>query len=69
MKEYIIEDDIVGEAQFRRIAFGKVTGELIRCQDRYFCDTFQRKNWCTKYDHAVTQDGFCAWAEPKEPEE
>ena len=40
--------------------------ELIRCKDCYFYDTFQRKHYCTKYDHSVKQDGFCAWAERKE---
>ena len=42
--------------------------ELIRCKDCYFCGTFQRKHYCTKYEHSVKQDGFCAWAEPKETE-
>ena len=40
--------------------------ELIRCKDCYFYDTFQRKHYCTKYDHSVKQNGYCAWAEPKE---
>lgn len=41
---------------------------VIRCKDCYFCGTFQRKNYCTKYEHSVKQDGFCSWAEPKETE-
>lgn len=41
---------------------------VIRCKDCYFCGTFQRKNYCTKYEHSVKQDGFCAWAKPKESE-
>lgn len=40
-------------------------GSLIRCKDCYFYGTFQRKHYCTKYDHTVKRDGFCAWAEPK----
>ncbi len=39
---------------------------VIRCKDCYFFGTFQRKHYCEKYDHAVTQDGYCAWAERKE---
>ena len=39
---------------------------VIRCKDCYFYGTFQRKHYCTKYEHSVKQDGFCAWAEPKE---
>lgn len=49
----------------KEVEFAKV----IRCKDCYFCGTFQRKNWCTKYEHSVKQDGFCAWAELKESEQ
>ena len=44
----------------------EIEKELIQCEDCYFRDTFQRKNWCTKYGHSVKLDGFCAWVEPKE---
>ena len=66
MKEYIVEyeTDQVGKGTV--FYGGKIKRELIRCKDCYFCGTFQRKNWCTKYEHSVKQDGFCAWPEPKE---
>ena len=38
---------------------------VIRCKDCYFYGTFQRKHCCTKYEHSIKQDGFCAWAELK----
>jgi hypothetical protein len=38
MKEYIIETDLVGISQFGRTAFGKITGELIRCANCSFWD-------------------------------
>ena len=64
MKEYIVKVDFITEGG--ELVLPDIVGELTRCKNCYFCDTFQRKRYCTKYDHAVTQDGFCAWAEPKE---
>lgn len=43
--------------------------QVIRCKDCYFYGTFQRKHYCTKYEHSVKRDGFCAWAELKESEQ
>ena len=45
---------------------GVIIQELVRCKDCYFCGTFQRKNYCTKFDHSIKKDGFCAWAERKD---
>lgn len=69
MKEYIVEYKTVQIENNTFMYGGKIKRELIRCKDCYFCDTFQRKNWCTKYEHTVKQDGYCAWVEPKETEE
>ena len=60
MKEYICK-----EVQTENGGYLEIETELIRCKDCYFYDTFQRKHYCTKYDHSVKQDGFCAWAERK----
>ncbi len=65
MKEYIVKADFITEGE--EFVLPDIVSELTRCKDCYFCDTsFRRKSYCTKYDHSVKQDGFCAWAEPKE---
>jgi len=61
MKEYICK-----ELPTENGGYIEMETELIRCKECYFYDTFQRKHYCTKYDHSVKQDGYCAWAEPKE---
>ena len=61
MKKYICR-----EVPTENGGYLEIEKELIQCEDCYFYDTFQRKHYCTKYDHAVKQDGFCAWAERKE---
>lgn len=64
MKKYICI-----EVQTENGGYLKIEKELIQCEDCYFCDTsFQRKSYCTKYDHSVKKNGFCAWPEPKETE-
>ena len=65
MKEYIVEYETEQLENNTMFYGGKVKHELIRCKDCYFYGTFQRKHYCTKYEHSVKQDGFCAWAEPK----
>ena len=61
MKKYICK-----EVPAENGCYLEIEKELIQCEDCYFCGTFQRKNWCTKYEHSVKDDGFCRWAEPKE---
>ena len=63
MKEYICK-----EVPTENGGYLEIEKELILCEDCYFHDTFQRKGYCTKYDHSAKQDGFCAWVEPKESE-
>ena len=64
MKEYIFSRPDEADNTVKRDA--NYRGELIRCKNCYFYGEFQRKHYCTKYNHTVKQDGFCAWAEPKE---
>ena len=63
MKKYICK-----EVPTENGCYLEIEKELIQCEHCYFCGTFQRKDWCTKYEHRVKQDGHCAWGEPKEPE-
>lgn len=67
MKEYIAEYIIPIFKKGRNYEpyFLEAT-QLIRCKDCYFCGTFQRKHYCTKYEHSVKQDGYCAWVEREE---
>ena len=63
MKEYIIKEhpDFPYEEPKPPV--------LTRCKNCYFYGIFgtlQKKHYCTKFDHTVKQDGFCAWAERKE---
>ena len=70
MKECIIEADIEGISQFETVAFGKVTGELIRCKD---CKNNPSTliGWIEcPMTGAVTRqpNDFCSYAKPKEKE-
>lgn len=66
VKEYIFPVYDVDADEYKEyIGFIRSKPELTRCKDCYFYGTFQRKHYCTKYEHSIKQDGFCAWAEPK----
>lgn len=72
MKECIIDADIEGIRQFETLAFGKVTGELIRCKDCEDCTETklydgQRWNYCMRLRCVVKENDFCCWAERKYP--
>lgn len=66
MKEYIVEYETMQVGNGTMFYGSKIKHELIRCKDCYFYGTFQRKHYCTKFDHSVKQDGYCAWAEREE---
>lgn len=61
MKEYICK-----EVPTENGGYLEIEKELMLCKDCCFYGTFQRKNYCTKYDHSANQDSFCSRAERKE---
>lgn len=75
MSEYIIRVDENDERwhyveqQYTHFFGYPITDEIVRCRDCKYYDDYT--GCCTRRDNvapmAVTPDGFCAWAERREP--
>lgn len=67
MTEYIIGIEGTLHEDYIELA-PKISGEIVRCRDcEYQSDDGLTALWCSENYREVRPDGFCVWAERREP--